>query len=92
MDSIRYKISEKVSDLGLMMEDGSTNQFHFDHRNHIYFVDILECRGYLLKLRIYMPDGFDLIGRQSKDFLTLHYRGDVFDGRFNRIKEENAKN
>jgi hypothetical protein len=83
---IRYKIAPDVTHLGILKEDGSTQNVWFDHNKHVYFVDILENdEAYLKKIRIYMPDGNDIVGGQSCDWITLHHVGNVYDGRFNRI-------
>ena len=86
---IRYKIAKDVPYLKLLMVDGTRQEVSFDHdHENIYFVDILENlpnKSEMHQLRIYMPDGNDIVGKQYLDWITLHHVGDIFDGRFNRV-------
>jgi hypothetical protein len=87
MNDIRYKISKGVNQLSLQknypFEEEEPIPVCFDE-TYNYFVDILESFGPYCKMRIYMPDGNIVEGWQlRKWWLSLHYFGDVFDGRFN---------
>lgn len=65
-------------------------------KEHDYLVDILEvftlkeCKNMfsgiyleIVKIRIYCPNEKFVVGWEFKERLTLHYDGDIFDGRFN---------
>lgn len=93
-NNIRYKITSNTKWFNLSLVNpwcGShpaenLKEIIFEHyRGYIYFVDILELDRRFAKMRIYFPDGNDLIGWQSIDFIELHYLTDPFDGQFNRI-------
>lgn len=81
---IRYKI-RKDRTCFYLAKDCECEQIIFDHDRHIYFVDILEKKDQLCKMRIYMPDGRLIEGWQLIWDVELHHIGDVFDGRFNTI-------
>lgn len=93
--NIRYKIYPGIDSFTMIAEHpkdwhSGKNETRipivFNHYNHIYFVDLLDeydRYGCYVQMRISMPDGTELIGWQSKDFVVLHHEGDAFDGRYN---------
>ena len=84
---IRYKIATCVKWLNLDSDLTSKNlrEVIFDHRKHIYFVDILEVHknGQQARMRIHMPNGELIEGWQMMWWVMLHHVGNLFDGRFN---------
>ena len=82
----KHKILYKLNEFNFNLFDPKTkSNTHAIHlRKRIYFVDILEVNEHMCKMKIYMPDGNDVVGWQRVDFISLHFVENPFDGRYNR--------
>ncbi len=95
----RYRISPQIREMLLLDRargrvEPELTKVNFDHEHHIYFCDVLEhSPSYgVLKLKIFMPDGSEVIGWQSCVVIDLYNYycrdGELKDGRFNSVKRK----
>lgn len=100
--SIRYVIRRDISWFNMMLQPPDTlhlemqaqdflfSRIDFDHKKHIYWVDIIQLHSdkNWVKVRIYMPDGRIATGWQSIALLDICFDGNPYDGRFNLLMHE----